>query len=248
MAAEMVPAMPQSVEAIATGGAAAGSAIAGAFSLGGAASTSAVVGGLAVAAVLGSGIAVGTLPVSPPPQETSVVAAADDDTDALSPTATASDPASDPGPAGPSPDSVPGDGGGSQSGTGVVSGVVDGVTGGVGQVVDEVVDTVDDTVTDVTNVVAQPVVVNVSVSGTGTPGGKVSLQAAGTVYATTTVGSNGKYSISVGGIPETVGSLSVVQKVDQSLLGGLVGGVVAVLKPLTISSSSTGGLGLVAVG
>jgi hypothetical protein len=117
----------------------------------------------------------------------------------------------------------------------------------VDDVVDDVVDVVDDTVTDVVEVVQQPVVVSVSLTGSGTPGAKVSLQAAGTVYATTTVGANGKYSISAGGIPQAVGSLSVVQKVDQSLLGGLVGGVLQVLKPLTISSSS-GGLPVVAIG
>jgi hypothetical protein len=44
-----------------------------------------------------------------------------------------------------------------------------------------------------------------------------------------------------------VGSLSVVQKVDQGLLGGLINGVLQVLKPLTISSSS-GGLPVIAVG
>ena len=128
-----------------------------------------------------------------------------------------------------------------------MTGVVGGVTDTVDDVVDEVVDVVDDTVDDVVDVVQQPVVLNVSVSGSGTPGAKVSLKAAGTVYATTTVGANGKYSISAGGIPETVGSLSVVQKVDSSLLGGLINGVVQVLKPLTISSSS-GGLPVVAVG
>jgi hypothetical protein len=97
------------------------------------------------------------------------------------------------------------------------------------------------------NVVQQPVVVNVSISGSGTPGAKVSLQAAGTIYATTTVGANGKFSISAGGIPQAVGSLSVVQKVDKGLLGGLINGVLQVLKPLTISSSS-GGLPVIAVG
>ncbi|HEV7742476.1 MAG TPA: sigma-70 family RNA polymerase sigma factor [Pseudolysinimonas sp.] len=227
-AAEMlVPALPQSVEAIATGGAAAGTALAGAFSLAGAAGTTAVVGGLAVAAVLGTGIAVGTLPDPTPTTPATVVAAADD---SVSPAATpsATDPASDPGPAGPSPAEVPSGSAG-------------------GGVVDDVVDTVDETVTEVVNVVQQPVVVTVAISGSGTPGAKVSLQAAGTIYATTTVGANGTYSISAGGIPQAVGSLSVVQKVDQSLLGGLLGGVLQVLKPLTISSSS-GGLPVIAVG
>ena len=106
----------------------------------------------------------------------------------------------------------------------------------------------DDTVTDVVEVVQQPVVVNVSISGTGTPGAKRRPQG----------GRHGlrddhgrrrtaRYSISAGGIPQAVGSLSVVQTVDQSLLGGLLNGVLQVLKPLTISSSS-GGLPVIAVG
>jgi RNA polymerase sigma factor (sigma-70 family) len=248
MAAEMaIPAMPQTVEAIATGGAAAGTAIAGAFSLGSMAGTGALVGGVAVAAVLGAGIAVGTLPTSPSSDPAVVVAAsADDQQDATSPTASATEPATDPGPAGPSPSDIPA-ATGTTGGSGTLGSTVDGVTGVVDDVVDGVTDVVDDTVDDLAEVVQQPVVVTVSVSGSGTPGAKVSLQAAGTVYATTTVGSNGKYTISAGGVPEAVGSLSVVQKVDQGLLGGLINGVLQVLKPLTISSSS-GGLPVIAVG
>ncbi|MGN6501322.1 MAG: hypothetical protein ACTHKX_00260, partial [Pseudolysinimonas sp.] len=248
-AAELIPAMPQSVEAVATGGAAAGSALAGAFSLGGAAGTSAVLGGLAVAVVLGAGVAVGTVPQAEPAAPPVVVAAQDTD-----PAESVGQPAGE-DPIGPSPTDIPsespdagGAGSGSNSGgAGTVGTVVNGVTDTVGEVVGGVVDTVGETVTDVTEVVQQPVVLTVSASGTGTPGASVSLQAAGTVYATTTVGSNGKYSISAGGIPETVGSLSLVQKVDQSLLGGLINGVLQVLKPLTISSSS-GGLPVIAVG
>jgi RNA polymerase sigma factor (sigma-70 family) len=240
MAADMfIPAMPQTVEAIATGGAAAGTAIAGAFSLGGAVATSAVVGGLAVAAVLGTGIAVGSLPTGPGTttgDDTVLVAAATDDT-VTSPTSGPFDPAVDPGAAGPSPSDI---------GSGL-GGTLGGVTDGVGGVVDGVVDVVDDTVTEVVQVVQQPVTLNVSISGTGTPGASVALKAAGTVYATTTVSSNGTYSISAGGVPQAVGSLSVVQTVDQSLLGGLLNGVLVLLQPLTVSSSS-GGLPVIAVG
>lgn len=246
-AAEFIPAMPQSVEAVATGGAAAGSALAGAFSLGGAAGTSAVIGGLAVAVVLASGVAVGTIPQAEPNTPATVVAAEDPDGDGDT-----DSPGS--GPIGPSPTDIPSDSsdsasgsGGAASGGGTVGNVVNGVTDTVGDVVDGVADAVGGTVTDVTEVVQQPVVLTVSASGTGTPGASVSLQAAGTVYATTTVGSNGTYSITAGGIPETVGSLSLVQTVDQSLLGGLINGVLQILKPLTISSSS-GGLPVIAVG
>ena len=239
-----VPAMPQSVEAIATGGAAAGSALAGAFSLAGTATTSAVVGGLAVAAVLGSGIAVGSLAGDPDPGPSPEVVVAATQDDAVTRPVGSVDPAIDLGPAGPSPSDV-GTGGGGTGGA--LGGTVGGVADGVGTVVGGVVDVVDDTVADVVEVVQQPVTLNVSVSGTGTPGAGVALKAAGTVYATTTVAANGTYSISAGGIPQAVGSLSVVQTVDQSLLGGLVGGVLQVLKPLTVSSSS-GGLPVIAVG
>jgi RNA polymerase sigma factor (sigma-70 family) len=241
MAAEMIPAMPHAVEAVATGGAAAGTAIAGAFSLGSAAGTSALVGGLAVAAILGGGIATGvvTSQTDDPP---AVVVAASIDEDAVSPTTGATDPATDPGASGPSPSDIPAppDTGGLVGGVGQVVG---GVTDGVGSVVD----TVGDTVTDVVQTVTQPVTLTISVSGSGTPGASVALKAAGTVYATTTVGANGTYSISAGGIPQAVGNISVVQTVDQGLLGGLINGVLNVLKPLTVSSSS-GGLPVIAVG
>ena len=103
MAADMfIPAMPQTVEAIATGGAAAGTAIAGAFASAARPATSALVGGLAVAAVLGTGIAVGSLPdrTRRRPTTTVLVAAATDD-DATSPTTGATDPARRPRPGRP---------------------------------------------------------------------------------------------------------------------------------------------------
>jgi len=63
----------------------------------------------------------------------------------------------------------------------------------------------------------------------------------------TMVAANGMYSVSVGGIRQAVGSLSVVQTVNQSLIGGLLGGVLVNLQPLTVSSSS-GRLPVVAAG
>jgi hypothetical protein len=245
MASELIPAMPQAVEAVAGGTAVAAPAIAGALSLGAAAGPGAVVGSLAVAAMLGTSIALGAAPavVADPPVVASVV-------DATSPAAPAVESSSEPKPT--DPDNIPadagtvsgGEGGGGLGGT--IGGVLDGL-GGDGGVVDGVTDVVGDTVDDVVETVTQPVTVTVSVSGTGTPGAGVALKAAGTVYATTTVSANGTYSISAGGIPQAVGNISVVQTVDQSLLGGLIGGVLNVLKPLKISSSS-GGLPVVAIG
>jgi hypothetical protein len=192
--------------------------------MGAATTTGAVVGGLAVAAVLGTTIALGGIP--PASDQPPVVVAAIQD--AVSPTAPALETPTGIGPKSTDPDHIPS--------------LVGGVTAPLGGVTD----VVDDTVQDVVQTVTQPVTVTVSVSGTGTPGGRVALTAAGAVYATTTVGAGGGYSISAGGIPQAVGSVSVVQTVDPSLLG-LVGGVLNVLKPLTISSSS-GGLPAIAVG
>jgi RNA polymerase sigma factor (sigma-70 family) len=233
MASEIIPAMPQTVEAVAGGTAVAAPSIAGALSLGATTGTSAVVGSLAIAAVLGTTIAFGTAPteVEPP-----VIAAITESRAPAVHDVTSSEPKSI------DPDLIPavGDdgiaGGLGETAGGVLGGVVEGVT-----------DVVEDTVDDVVQTVTQPVTLTVSVTGTGTPGASVALKAAGTVYATTTISSGGTYSISAGGIPEAVGSVSVVQTVDQSLLGGLVGGVLNVLKPLKISSSS-GGLPVVAVG
>ena len=236
MASEIIPAMPEAVEAVAGGTTVAGPVIAGALSLGSATGPSAVVGSLAIAAVLGTTIALGTVPtdVEPP-----VVAAVTDTTSPTAPDQTSSEPKSI------VPELIPG--GGGDGITGGLGETVSGVLGGAGGVVEGVTDVVGDTVDDVVQTVTQPVTLTISVTGTGTPGASVALKAAGTVYATTTISSGGTYSISAGGIPEAVGSVSVVQTVDESLLGGLIGGVLNVLKPLKISSSS-GGLPVVAVG
>ncbi|MEZ5190383.1 MAG: sigma-70 family RNA polymerase sigma factor [Schumannella sp.] len=248
LAGQAIPALPESVEAIATGGAAAGTALVGAFSLGSLTGTGALVGGLAVATVLGTGIAVGTLPTGDDPGDSAPPVVAESGDDVIRAVGTL-DPVLDPGPEGPSPSDLPDGGAGGAGGGagGVVGGVTDTVTGTVGAVGDTVggvVDVVDDTVQDVVETVTQPVTLTVSVSGTGTPGASVALKAAGTVYATTTVGQNGTFSITAGGIPEAVGNISVVQTVDQGLLGGLLG---ALLKPLKIGSSS-GGLPVIAIG
>ena len=241
MAAELIPAMPQAVEAVAGGSAVAAPVIAGALSMGAATTSGAVVGGLAVAAVLGTTIALGVLP--PGVRRTARrgrrhsgcrLAHRADRRGSRRPR--------------PHDRQIPTTSRAWWEASATRSAACwAGEGDGVGGVVDGVTDVVDDTVHDVVQTVTQPVTVNVSISGTGTPGASVALKAAGTVYATTTVGANGTYSISAGGVPQAVGSISVVQTVDQSLLGGLIGGVLNVLKPLTISSSS-GGLPAIAVG
>lgn len=249
-AAELaIPAVPQAIELLAGGGAAAAPVVAGALAGGAATSVGAgaVVGGLALAAALGGTLVVAAPEAQPAVAPVAVEApAASDDSSPTTPPETLIDPSAVPGvdPAeaggiavdGSVPTPAPGVGGV----VGAVGGAVGGVVGGVGGVV-------SGTVQDVASVVAAPVTVGITLTGSGTPGGVVSLQAGGTVYASTTIGANGTYSISAGGIPQAVSGLRLVQTVDQSLLGGVLGTVGNLLKPLTISSNSSG-LPVVAVG
>jgi RNA polymerase sigma factor (sigma-70 family) len=254
MAADLViPALPHAVAAVGGVGALAAPTIAGALSFGAIASgTGALVGGIAVAAVLGSGIALGAAPQAAPADPVSVAAPH------VSVTVSSA-------PADPSPSGTPGadDGSGAGAGAGgagggVVGGLVDTVDGTVGGVVDTVgntvntvgntvntvTDTVNNTVNSVTNTVSTvvPVVppvnvnVGVNISGTGTPGAHVTLTAGGILYATTTVGGNGLFSISAS-IPQSAGSATVKQT-DTGLVGSLLGGVLVLLKPLVVSVSS----------
>lgn len=140
---------------------------------------------------------------------------------------------------------------------GVVGGVGDtvgGVVGGVGQVVDSLVDTI----TDDTGSVAS---VSVSLGGSGTPGARVALQAAGQVYATTVVDANGRFSIAASAIPGGLASLDLVQTVDREYLrhllpgGGVLEGVLGTLDglinslivPLQLSNGS-GGIAINVIG
>jgi RNA polymerase sigma factor (sigma-70 family) len=133
--------------------------------------------------------------------------------------------------------------------TGGLAGTVDGVTGvlngTVGSVVGGVTSTVVDpllgaltpgsTPTGQAAPAAAPVTAVVSLSGTGTPGATVGVQAAGVVWATTTVGANGKWSVQINALPTNVGALDVTQNV--SLLG-----LLQIKLPLTLT---TGPLGIV---
>ena len=79
-------------------------------------------------------------------------------------------------------------------------------------------------------------------SGTGTPGAHLSLQAAGQVYATTTVAADGTFVLNVTAVPGGLSSLDLVQTVDRSyllnllglggVLGGLLGSVDALVNSL----------------
>jgi hypothetical protein len=117
---------------------------------------------------------------------------------------------------------------------GAVGGVIDGVTGVVDSVTGGAV------VADV----------SVNLAGSGTPGAKLSLQAAGQVYATTTVDASGAWALNATAIPGGLGSLDLVQQVDRdylvgtlpgggalaSILGTVDGLVNALVTPLQLSS------------
>ncbi|WP_010205705.1 sigma-70 family RNA polymerase sigma factor [Salinibacterium sp. PAMC 21357] len=100
--------------------------------------------------------------------------------------------------------------------------------------------------------------IDLNLVGTATPGAHLSLQAAGLVYATTTVSSNGTFALNVTGIPGGLSSLDLVQTVDRTYLAGIVGGggllggllgsvdglINALIKPLNLSSGSNQGVNI----
>ncbi|GGK94930.1 hypothetical protein GCM10007382_14010 [Salinibacterium xinjiangense] len=121
---------------------------------------------------------------------------------------------------------------------GAVGGVVDGVTGVVGSVTGGAV------VADL----------SLNLAGSATPGAQLSLQAAGQVYATTTVSATGGWVLNAAGIPGGVSSLDLVQHVDRAYLkstlpgGGALATVLgtadslidALVKPLLLTSGGSG--------
>lgn len=96
--------------------------------------------------------------------------------------------------------------------------------------------------------------ISLNLTGTATPGAHLSLQAAGQVYATTTVNSNGTFTIAATGVPGGLSSLALVQTVDRGYLetllpgsGGLLGGLTgtvdaliqALIKPIVLGSNDS---------
>jgi len=77
-----------------------------------------------------------------------------------------------------------------------------------------------------------PATVVVSLSGTGTPGATVAVQAGGVVYATQTVAADGRWSVQINALPSGVTSLDVSQKV--TLLG------LSIPLPLTVDGGPAG--------
>ncbi len=131
-----------------------------------------------------------------------------------------------PAPAPSDPANVPG-----------LGGVVGGVVGDVGKIVDGAVGTVTGG-SPPPGHTAPGGVIGVDLRGTGTPGAHLSLQAAGQVYATTTVGADGTFHLAVTALPRGLSSLELVQSVDKTYLlhslglGGLVGNLLGTVDAL----------------
>ncbi|CAN5550628.1 hypothetical protein BH10ACT7_BH10ACT7_06070 [soil metagenome] len=116
---------------------------------------------------------------------------------------------------------------------GVTSGVgevVGGVTGTVGTVVDEVVEPVVEAV-----IPPEVATVDVGLSGHGVPGATVTATVGGVVYASTTIGGNGAFSLYLSGVPQgssvqlKQGGLMGLLGIPLSLDGGVLGVVVNLL-------------------
>jgi RNA polymerase sigma factor (sigma-70 family) len=243
-----LPAVPASITAMAAPAAIA-PAVSGGLALGAASGVSALVGSVAVVAAIGGSVALGlggagatnpsaeaALPTSSPTATTStdLGAAAHSNTGALGNLL-------DGGVGSSTRDATGGLGDTVHNLTSGVGGAVGGVVDGLGN---NVVAPIVGAVTPGTSPAGQaapggaPVtgVVDVSLSGTGMPNAIVAVQAAGVVYATTTVGSNGKWAVQVDALPTTTGTLNVSQTLT------LLGISLPIKLPLTLN---TGPLGIV---
>jgi RNA polymerase sigma factor (sigma-70 family) len=256
-AASILPAVPASFTALAAPAAFAPAVTAG-LSMGAATGVSALVGSVAVVAAIGGGIALGLGGAGIAPNHSaSGPPATGSNSSALAPV-NLSDllvtPSTSSGAGAGSLGGVTGTLGDTVSGltgglTGTLSGTVNGVTGALGNTVGSVVGGVTTNVVDPllgaltpgaspTGQAAPggaPVTAVVQLGGSGTPGATVAVQAAGVVYATTKVGSDGKWSVQIDALPTTTGTLNVSQTL--TLLG-----IPVLTTPLKID---TGPLGLV---
>ncbi|MEO7720467.1 MAG: sigma-70 family RNA polymerase sigma factor [Pseudolysinimonas sp.] len=239
MAAEVIPALPAAVHAVATGGVLAAPVLGG-LSLGASTGAGALVGSLAIIAVIGGGVALGvSTPGSP--------LAASVPTPSVSQIASASglDPRPDAVPT-PGPNSAPTDPASTVLGdAGSVGGTVAGTVDGVGDTVNGVVNGVTGVINGVTGPVLAPVTggapvvattVDLHLAGSGTPGATVSAAVAGAVY-TTVVASNGGWSVNISGLPQnTTGADATISQKTTGLVGGLLGALI----PLHVSVNSLG--------
>jgi len=240
MAAEVIPALPATVHAVATGGVLTAPVLGG-LALGASTGTGALVGSLAVIALLGGGVALGVStpgsPLAAPAPSASRTASAagigSSDDAAAAPTAT-------PGSTPTDPANTAGLGGAGSVGTTVgntVDGVgdtVNGVLGGVTDVVNGVTAPVLDPITG--GAPAVTATVDLHLAGSGTPGATVSASVAGAVY-TTVVAGDGTWAININALPQsTTGADATISQKPASLLGVLG----SLLSPLKLNVNTLG--------
>jgi hypothetical protein len=241
MAAEVIPALPAAVHAVATGGVLAAPVLGG-LSLGASTGAGALVGSLAIIAAIGGSVALGvSAPGSPlalPAPSTSQTASAFGvgGSQDVPPTPTATPGSTPTAPADISVLSGVGSTVGRTVGTTVdgVGDTVNGVLGGVTGVVNDLTGPLLDPITGGAPVVAATV--DLHLAGSGTPGATVSAEVAGAVY-TTVVASNGSWSINVDALPQsTTGSDAKISQKTTGLLNGLLGA----LFPLKLNVNTLG--------
>jgi RNA polymerase sigma factor (sigma-70 family) len=244
MAAEVIPALPAAVHAVASGGVLTAPVLGG-LALGASTGPGALVGSLAIIAVIGGGVALGvTTPGSPlaaPGPSSSQTASAS----GLGATKDAvGDPTGSPGSASTDPANPTGVGGLGSSGN-AVGNAVGNTVDGVGDTVNGVLNGVTGVVNGVTGPVLAPITggapvvattVDLHLAGSGTPGATVSAAVAGAVY-TTVVASNGSWKIDINALPQsTTGADATITQKTTGLVGGLLGALI----PLQLSVNSLG--------
>jgi RNA polymerase sigma factor (sigma-70 family) len=262
MAAEVVAsAMPPAFHTLASVGIAAAPAVSTGLVAG--TVVTPIVGALAVAIAVSGGLAATTsLPGSPTSVSTPVAQAAPSTASAVPTAATVDPPTVDPTTVPWAFIAPPASSASSGSGTSVVGALLPGATpvlnsvgdgvnnlvSGLGNTVDTVVDGVTTPVNDLTGLDLGPgpvpqdtapsglVGANVALdlTGRGLPGATVSVQAAGIVYATTTVTPQGTWAIHVSALPDGIGQLNVKQTLINLL------GVDLLSAPLQVLSNSLG--------
>ncbi len=251
LAAEVIPALPAAVHAVAGGGVLAAPVLGG-LSLGAATGTTAIIGSLAIIAVIGGGVALET--ASPPPGPgSSQLAEAGVAGSASASAAPGTGIVTKPEP-GVDPSADPSDPANTSALTGTVANTVGGVVNGVGQTVDGVGQTANGLlggVTGVVNGVTAPLLnpitggapavnatVDLHLAGSGTPGATVTAQVAGAVYSSI-VASNGTWSINVSGLPQSTTSSSATISQKVGLVSGLLGAL-GLTTPLSLNLNSLG--------
>ena len=211
MAAEVIPALPAAVHAVASGG-------------------------VLAAPVLGGGIGLGVStpgsPLANPAPSTSQSASALGSSQDVAAT-----PSATPGsnPTDPADTSALG-GVGTTVGQTVdgVGDTVNGVVGGVTNVVNGLTAPILDPITG--GAPAVNATVDLHLAGSGTPGATVTAQVAGAVY-TSVVASNGSWKIDINGLPQsTTGADATISQKTTGLIGGLLGALI----PLKLNVNTLG--------